>query len=64
MTLLNTDTTFTHYFYDTDFPAHRDDLVVIARRGGADRTTVEQLRLLPDRSFDGPYAISQVITKP
>jgi hypothetical protein len=42
-----------------DYPASRDELVAHARSSGADDAVLEHLRALPDRTFDGPNAVSQ-----
>ncbi|HKS44328.1 MAG TPA: DUF2795 domain-containing protein [Amycolatopsis sp.] len=42
-----------------DYPAGRDDLVEHARKKGAPDDIVEHLRQLPDRTYDGPNAVSQ-----
>lgn len=46
-----------------DYPASRDDLVAHAERSGADEAVLSQLRELPDRSYDGPNAVSQAYAK-
>jgi hypothetical protein len=42
-----------------DYPATRDELVEHARSSGADDAVLDQLKALPDRTFDGPDAVSQ-----
>jgi hypothetical protein len=42
-----------------DYPADRDQLVEHARGQGADDAVLEGLSALPDRTFDGPNAVSQ-----
>lgn len=42
-----------------EYPASRDDLVEHARQSGADDDVLRHLESLPDRSFDGPNAVSQ-----
>jgi hypothetical protein len=42
-----------------DYPADRDTLVEHARSQGADDAVLENLGKLPDRSFDGPNAVSE-----
>lgn len=42
-----------------DYPAGRDELVEHARSAGADDAVLEHLQALPDRTFDGPNAVSQ-----
>jgi hypothetical protein len=47
------------YLSGVDYPASRDDLVEHARSKGADDAVLDHLRSMPDRSFDGPNAVSQ-----
>lgn len=47
------------YLSGVDYPAGRDQLVEHARKQGADDAVLEGLSRLPDRSFDGPNAVSQ-----
>lgn len=42
-----------------EYPSSRDDLVEHARRSGADDDVLRHLEALPDRTFDGPNAVSQ-----
>ncbi|MTD58179.1 DUF2795 domain-containing protein [Amycolatopsis pithecellobii] len=42
-----------------DYPASRDDLVEHAKSKGADQETLEHLEQIPDRTYDGPNAVSQ-----
>jgi hypothetical protein len=42
-----------------DYPATHDELVEHARSSGADDAVLDQLKALPDRTFDGPNAVSQ-----
>lgn len=46
-----------------DYPANRDELVERARSNGADDAVLSGLQALPDRSFDGPNAVSQAYSK-
>jgi hypothetical protein len=41
-----------------DYPATRDELVAHARSLGADEAVLDHLGALPDRTFDGPNAVS------
>lgn len=45
------------------YPASRDELIEHARSAGADDTTMEHLRALPDRRFDGPNEVSKSFSK-
>lgn len=42
-----------------NYPASKDELVEHARSAGADDAVLEHLEALPDRTFDGPNAVSQ-----
>jgi len=54
------------YFAGIDFPAHRQDLVRIARLSGATDDDVQALQALPNRNFSGLTDIRQalVLTQP
>ena len=42
-----------------DYPASKDELVEHARGQGADDDVLSQLESIPDRTYDGPNAVSQ-----
>jgi len=42
---------------EIDYPATRDDLLRLARRGHADLGTVGSLQSLPNRSFNGAWDV-------
>ncbi|MBB4689093.1 DUF2795 domain-containing protein [Amycolatopsis jiangsuensis] len=42
-----------------DYPAKRDDLVAAAERNGANSDTLQVLRGLPDRTYDGPSGVNK-----
>jgi hypothetical protein len=44
-----------------DFPASRDDIVKKAEESGADDTSLEALRGLPDREFQKPTDITEAV---
>jgi hypothetical protein len=44
-----------------DYPATRDQLIEHARGRGADENALNTLERLPDRSFDGPNAVSEEV---
>lgn len=46
-----------------DYPMSRSELVDQARTAGADEATLQALRRLPDRSFDGPDSVSAQIAR-
>jgi hypothetical protein len=49
------------YLSGVDYPAKRDDLVRAAEQNGADNSTLEVVRGLPDRTYDGPSGVSKEI---
>jgi hypothetical protein len=49
------------YLSGVDYPAQRDDLVRAAEQNGADDSTLEIVRGLPDRTYDGPSGVSTEI---
>ena len=51
------------YLSGVDYPVNRDELVAHARDHGADDAVLEGLSKLPDRSFDGPNAVSEEFAK-
>jgi hypothetical protein len=46
-----------------DYPDGRDDLVRAAESNGADSDTLDLLRGLPDRSYEGPSGVSKDISR-
>jgi hypothetical protein len=46
-----------------DYPASRDTLVEHARGKGADEEVVRKLESMPDRTYDGPNAVSAEYAK-
>lgn len=46
------------YLSGVDYPCGRDDLVAHARDQGADDEVLDHLRNIPDRTYDGPNAVS------
>ncbi|GAB2993353.1 DUF2795 domain-containing protein [Amycolatopsis acidiphila] len=42
-----------------DYPCSRDGLVEHAKSQGADENVLEHLKQMPDRTYDGPNAVSQ-----
>ncbi|MEU4838848.1 DUF2795 domain-containing protein [Nocardia testacea] len=49
------------YLSGVDYPCDRDGLVSTAKSNGADADVLDVLGGLPDRSFDGPDAVSKAI---
>ena len=49
------------YLSGVDYPAQRDDLVRAAEKNGADSHTLDVVRRLPDRTYDGPSGVSKEI---
>ncbi|WP_459546615.1 DUF2795 domain-containing protein [Nocardia sp. X0981] len=50
------------YLSGIDYPCDRDGLVATARHNGAGAEVIHALEDLPDRTFDGPNAVSQAIS--
>ncbi|MCA2206988.1 MULTISPECIES: DUF2795 domain-containing protein [Nocardia] len=50
------------YLSGIDYPCDRDGIVNTARSNGADSDILDALQDLPDRTFDGPNAVSQAIS--
>jgi hypothetical protein len=46
-----------------DYPASKDDLVEHARGKGADEEVMRGLEAMPDRTYDGPNAVSAEFAK-
>ncbi|OLR92933.1 DUF2795 domain-containing protein [Actinokineospora bangkokensis] len=46
-----------------DYPAGRADLVEHARSHGADDDVLSTLESIPDRTYDGPNAVSQAVSQ-
>jgi hypothetical protein len=51
------------YLSGVDYPCNRDQLVKHAQEHGADEEVVGHLRSLPDRTYDGPNAVSAEYAK-
>ncbi|GAA4552276.1 DUF2795 domain-containing protein [Amycolatopsis samaneae] len=49
------------YLSGVDYPQTRDGLVRAAEHNGADAPTLEALRGLPDRMYEGPSGVSAEI---
>jgi hypothetical protein len=49
------------YLSGVDYPAKRDDLVQAAEKNGADKDTLDIVRRLPDRTYEGPSGVSKEI---
>jgi hypothetical protein len=47
------------YLSGVDYPCDRDSLVEHARNQGADDEVLRHLEALPDRTYDGPNAVSK-----
>ncbi|WP_308465173.1 DUF2795 domain-containing protein [Rathayibacter soli] len=48
---------------DIDYPAEREDLVMLALRDGAPTPVLEVLQSLPAQSFNGRYEIRQALNR-
>ena len=51
------------YLSGVDYPASREDLVEHARSQGADEEVLRKLDAMPDRTYDGPNAVSAEFSK-
>jgi hypothetical protein len=51
------------YLSGVDYPANRDQLVEAAKSNNADKDTIELLKRLPDRTYDGPSGVSHEISQ-
>ncbi len=51
------------YLSGVDYPAGRDELVRHAQDAGADDEVLDHLRTIPDRTYDGPNAVSAEFSK-
>jgi hypothetical protein len=51
------------YLSGVDYPADRDQLVAAAESNGADSETLELLRGLPERTYEGPSGVSKEISR-
>jgi hypothetical protein len=45
-----------------DYPASKDDIISTAEKSGADDNVLETLRGIPDKSYDGPTAVSEAVS--
>ncbi|HEX2130108.1 MAG TPA: DUF2795 domain-containing protein [Actinophytocola sp.] len=46
-----------------DYPCDKDSLVEHARSHGADDAVLDGLKSMPDRTYDGPNAVSEAFAK-
>lgn len=51
------------YLAGVDYPCGKDDLVRHAREKGADDEVMRHLENIPDRTYDGPNAVSAEFSK-
>ncbi|WP_040781450.1 DUF2795 domain-containing protein [Nocardia pneumoniae] len=45
-----------------DYPCDRDGIVAAAEDNGADKDILDALKAIPDRTYDGPSAVSQAVS--
>jgi hypothetical protein len=45
-----------------DYPASKDDIISTAEKSGTDDNVLETLRAIPEKSYDGPTAVSQAVS--
>ncbi|WP_024800577.1 DUF2795 domain-containing protein [Nocardia sp. BMG51109] len=51
------------YLQGVNYPAGRDDLVRAARANGADDAVLDELKKIPDRTYNGPNAVSHELSQ-
>ena len=44
-----------------DYPAGKEDIVNKAKKGGADKETVDALERIPDQEYKSPAAVSKAL---
>ncbi|BDT90457.1 hypothetical protein IFM12275_04330 [Nocardia sputorum] len=50
------------YLSGVDYPCDREGIVSAARDNGADKDILNALEAIPDRTYDGPNAVSQAVS--
>jgi hypothetical protein len=50
------------YLSGVDYPSDRDGIVSAAKDNGADETVLGALESMPDRTYDGPNAVSKAVS--
>ncbi|MGQ4616216.1 DUF2795 domain-containing protein [Nocardia sp. R7R-8] len=50
------------YLSGIDYPCDRDGIVTKARDNGADKDILNALEAIPDRTYDGPNAVSKAVS--
>lgn len=50
------------YLSGVDYPCNRDGIVRAARSNGADDEVLRALEDMPDRTFNGPNAVSEAVS--
>ncbi|NKY87376.1 DUF2795 domain-containing protein [Nocardia veterana] len=50
------------YLSGVDYPCDRDEIVAAARSNGAGDDVISALEDMPDRTFNGPNAVSEAMS--
>ncbi|MGY1945796.1 DUF2795 domain-containing protein [Nocardia asiatica] len=50
------------YLSGVDYPCDRDGILSAAKGNGADKDVLDTLEAIPDRTYDGPNAVSQAVS--
>ncbi|MEU4344827.1 DUF2795 domain-containing protein [Nocardia sp. NPDC023852] len=50
------------YLSGVDYPCDRDEIVQTARENGASEDVIDALEHMPDRTFNGPNAVSEAVS--
>ncbi|WP_280243888.1 DUF2795 domain-containing protein [Nocardia abscessus] len=50
------------YLSGIDYPCDRDGILSTAKNNGADKDVLDALEAIPDRTYDGPNAVSQAVS--
>ncbi|WP_280294201.1 DUF2795 domain-containing protein [Nocardia abscessus] len=50
------------YLSGIDYPCDRDGILATAKNNGAEKDVLDALEAIPDRTYDGPNAVSQAVS--
>ncbi|MBF6327770.1 DUF2795 domain-containing protein [Nocardia transvalensis] len=51
------------FLHGVDYPCDRDSLIDAARSNGADDDVISELQQIPDRTYNGPNAVSEAVAR-
>lgn len=51
------------YLSGMSYPASKEDLIEHAKKNGAPKELLDELKELPDQEYDGPNRVSQMVAK-